>query len=350
MLLLDYPKLVFEPAALVRREKTGRAAPKLIEISPVNRCNHRCVFCCFDWLKRTPMQLDAGLVAGTLRDASAIGRRAGLRSQAVFFSGEGEPLLHPDIVAMTCTAGKLGFACAVNTNGVRLAGDALGVIDASQYIRISMNGVDARDYARVHRARKEDFGLVLSNLAKSVRYRDKANPDCNLNVQFIYTGQPVAKFAGFIRRVAATGIDLLTVKGAYQHPLMRFRIGKLREGHDALVEAARAWTGRMQVSMRMPGFEWHGRAYAECFGPEWFVEIAADGDCYPCGPYVGVKKYAFGNINRAPFGKIWWSPAHRRILRECRRMAGPCQEMCRLDITNRYLYRLYNTRKEDGFL
>lgn len=350
MLLLDYPKLSFEPEALVLRAKSGRAAPKLLEVSPVDRCNHRCIFCCFEWLERPAKQLELGALRLALADAAALGRRARLRGQAVFFSGVGEPLLHPDIVAMTRAAVEFGFACAVNTNGVRLCEERLAVIDVSQYIRISLNGVNPADFARVHRARAADFNVVLSNLRKAVSYRDKVNPDCNINVQFIHTGQDAQAVRSFLRTVAATGTDLLTIKCAYQHPYMRFKVGRLREGFAMLKDIAHTWKGKMRVELREPGFVWHGRSYSSCFGPEWFVEITADGNCYPCGPYVGVKKFSFGNINDTRFARIWWSPEHRRILAQCKRMVGPCQEMCRLDITNRFLYRLYNRKKEDSFL
>ncbi len=350
MLLLDYPKLSFEHNALAFRARTGRAAPKLLEISPVNRCNHRCIFCCFEWLERTAKQLDLRAVRVALADAAALGRRARLKGQAVFFSGEGEPLLHPDIVAMTRLAAQFGFACAVNTNGVRLCGDRLEVIDVSQYIRISVNGLNPRDFARVHRARSADFDVIMSNLRRAVAYRNRANPACNINVQFIHTGQDAKAFRSFLRTVVGTGTDLLTIKGAYQHPHMRFKVGKLREGYAVLKDIARDWNGKMRIELREPGFAWRERAYSRCYGPEWFVEIAADGNCYPCGPYVGVKRFSFGNVNEERFARIWWSPRHRSVLGQCRRMAGPCQEMCRLDITNRFLFRLYNRRKEDAFL
>ncbi len=350
MLLLDYPKLSFEPDALAFRARTGCAAPKLLEISPVNRCNHRCIFCCFDWFERTTRQLDLPAVWRTLQDAVSLRKRSRLKGQAVFFSGEGEPLLHPDIVAMTRLAAKLGFACAVNTNGVKLTGEKLGVIDDSQYIRISVNGVDPGDFARVHRAKASDFNVVMSNLRKAALHRDKANPGCNINVQFIHTGQDAKAVRAFAQTVANTGTDLLTIKGAYQHPYMKFKVGKLREDYAMLKEVACDRKGKMCIEVREPGFTWRERVYSECYGPEWFVEIAADGNCYPCGPYVGVKRFSFGNINESRFARIWWSPRHRRILSQCRRMAGPCQEMCRLDITNRFLYRLYNRRKEDAFL
>ena len=84
---------------------------------------------------------------------------------AVTFSGGGEPLLYPHFAETVAALGEGGVRVAALTNGSRLSGKVADALAAhATWIRVSIDGWDAKSYARYRQTRPTEFGQVMANL------------------------------------------------------------------------------------------------------------------------------------------------------------------------------------------
>ena len=91
--------------------------PGVVQIDLTDRCNNNCIAC---WcnspflskerLDRPKDTLPTNLVKKLIAGISKIGTRE------IYFSGGGEPFMHPDILEIIEYAKKMGIICSINTN------------------------------------------------------------------------------------------------------------------------------------------------------------------------------------------------------------------------------------------
>jgi MoaA/NifB/PqqE/SkfB family radical SAM enzyme len=93
--------------------------------------------------------------------------------EQVTLQGLGEPLLHPDLVAMVTAAKHRGLRVGFNTNGTLLTPDKAEALVAAgtDWMHVSMDGATAATFEHIrHGAR---FDQVLQNLRRLVAVRDR---------------------------------------------------------------------------------------------------------------------------------------------------------------------------------
>src|SRR5208282_3317539 len=111
--LLDGHKLHYHPRIVADFLEGKDAVPLYAEISPVAHCNHRCIFCNFNYLGHKGRFQDGRMLSLVEELAEA-----GVKS--VVFAGSGEPTIHPDKVPAIKRAKKAGLDVAMSTNGALL--------------------------------------------------------------------------------------------------------------------------------------------------------------------------------------------------------------------------------------
>ncbi len=109
--LFDGHKLSYHPERVGEFLTAGDCFPLYMEISPVGSCNHRCLFCAYDFIGYPNHRLDTTRMLKLLDELSVCGLKS------VLFAGEGEPLIHPDIRKLVTHAKSNNIDVGMFTNG-----------------------------------------------------------------------------------------------------------------------------------------------------------------------------------------------------------------------------------------
>lgn len=347
---LDGTKLIYHTEALARFRRGEVVYPILVEISPVSVCNHACQFCYYHDIhaKREFLEIE--------RMKTIISELKELGTKALFFSGEGEPLLHKQAPDMIEHAGRLGFSIAVNTNATPLKGQVMErVLPHLEWIRISLNGVNAQDYARVHRTKEADFERVIENIAAAVAFKRAGGLKVAIGIQCIYTGQKVDDLVALCKRVRDLGVDYFTVKQFNPHERSPLAEAPLDipppQAFSAVSDCA---TDDFQVTLRFGIVEtdWH-RPYKTCQALTFMTEIMANGKVYSCGPHLGEEDFCYGSIYDMDFKTLWSHENRAKVeghVRAIENLDHVCMPHCRPDQMNRLLWELENPPPHVNFV
>lgn len=349
---IDSHKLMFH-VDRVSKWLSGEAIyPIYIDVGISQGCNHRCVFCAFDYNKYRPVFLPPAYFYPFIRSAA----RHGVKS--VMFAGEGEPLLHPHAADFIAASRTAGIDTAVTSNGV-LFTPALShaCLPHLSWFRASIDAGTAVTYSKIHRAPPEDFRTVIENLAAAVEMRRKSRLKCVIGGQFLLIRQnydEAPRLAATLRRI---GLDYLIIKPYSQHPYSGnrpaadFSRKELEDMERRL--SAYSCTG-FQVVFRKTAIRKKNepKPYARCEGLPFITVVTSEGDLYPCSNFVGIKKYSLGNVCREPFHVVWNSRRKKRIFKDLlnRWDVRACRCGCRLDEINRYLHALQHPGAHVNFI
>ena len=89
--IFDGHKLVYHIDRVNNFLERGDCFPLYMEISIVGSCNHRCIFCAYDYIGHPNRKLETNALLRFIDQLSQCGVRS------ILYAGEGEPLLHPDL-------------------------------------------------------------------------------------------------------------------------------------------------------------------------------------------------------------------------------------------------------------
>lgn len=347
-LILDGTKLIYHLARLNAWNKDEKIFPIFIEISPIGFCNQSCTFCAYDYLKKTAERLDPKRIFRLLDEFALLGVKS------VFYSGEGEPLLYPEMVKVIRRTHALGLDCALNTNGILMLKDvSKKILKDLSWVRFSINAGNRKSYKRIHRAGEQDFDRLMQNLEDAVEIKRKYALEVSLGVQLVYIKQPVREIWQFARFLKNKGLDYFAIKQFNKHPFSRFDIRITSQDIEALKKIEALSDDRFYVTVRESfDAEKQLRKYKKCFGFDFFAEIKCDGGVYPCGPLLGIKKYCYGNINKDTFRDIWLGEKRARVLQGIYRDVdvARCMPNCRLHHINDFLWQLKNVPEHVNFI
>lgn len=335
---------------ILNKWKNGETIyPVFVEISPTDACNHKCVFCAYDYLERKHNFINSKKLKDTFNELHKLG------TKALFYSGEGEPLLHKELPDIIKHAANLGYDQALNTNGVLLADKKMEqIVPYMSWIRTSINGVSEQDYANIHKVDKKYYKVVLNNLENAARFSKQHNLETAIGVQCIYLNQPIEKLAIYIKRIRNTGINYVSIKQFNEHPSNPFKLDKPLPNPEELKALEDLSTNDFQVTIRLEleTRKWR-RPYTKCLALPFFAEIVANGDVYACGPHLGEKEFCYGNIYETDFKTLWSEKGRAAVENHVCSIADldrTCMPNCRLDQINRLLWDLQNPPDHINFI
>jgi radical SAM protein with 4Fe4S-binding SPASM domain len=340
---IDSHKLMFHPERVAAWLRGENAAPIYMEVSPSGACNHRCLFCGLDFMSYRPLFLDTGMLKARLTELGEYGLKS------IMFAGEGEPLLHRDIVPLAVHTKDAGIDVAFTTNGVLLAGEKqTGLLGVSSWIKVSCNAGTADTYARVHGTQANDFERVFKNLEAAVALREKYGFACTLGVQTLLLPDVVEEIEQLAKRCRDIGLDYIVVKPYSQHPQSNTSVYKDISYRDceALAEKLEILSdGRFKTVFRLRGMRKHdegSRPYSRCLGLPFWSYIDSAGNVWGCSVYLGDERFNYGNVNDETFRQIWEGERRKASLEWVagKLDAGSCRVGCRMDEVNRFLWGL----------
>lgn len=357
-LQLDGTKLPHHVDELVRWRNGETVYPLLVEISPTDTCNHGCLFCAYDYIDGRSSQpaakkdninfLDADRLKVIIDELRVLG------TKSLFYSGEGEPLLHKRLPEVIAFAGDLGFDQALNTNGTAL-GDATiaSILPWMSWVRFSINGVNAADYAMNHRTRPEQFELVLRNIEAAAEFKARNGLDVALGVQSVYMGQRPEEIYELAARSKEIGASYFSLKQFNLHPANPYAQSEppTREDFQRVTDLG---DEMFQSHVRLPfGDPAPVRSYKSCLALPFFAEIVANGEVYACGPHLGEEAFGYGSIYDMDF-KTMWSAGNRKKVEDhvsnIEDLDHVCMPNCRLNDVNKFLWNLAHPPAHTNFI
>jgi len=350
---LDGHKLIYHLERLNRFVEHSDCYPLYMEVSPVATCNHRCKFCAYDFIGHPNRKLEKERTIALLEELKA----AGLKS--LLYSGEGEPLLHPDIDEFVIHAKNIGIDVGMYTNGHFLSKDLAGKIMPSlTFVRFSFSGGSDKNYAEVHNVKAGIFDRVVENITAASEVKKEHGLDIDIGVQFVLIPENIKYLIDAVKIMKESIIDYFVIKPFVQQSEQQFfqQTERLRmEDLEGLFDKAESLSDQnFKVIARRDSFRDYGRrSYDRCYGTSFISVLNSAGDISTCLPYWDKEEFCFGNIYSNTFKEIWLGKRRTKIKEylEHTMNAQECPPNCRPNAINEFLWEVMNpTFKHINFI
>lgn len=347
---IDSHKLIYHPERVADWLKGENIYPIEIEISPSGTCNHRCIFCAYDYIGYEPRFLNKDIL---FRDIEHMSRR-GLKS--VICSGEGEPLLNKDMPEIANRIKSFGVDVAMSTNGVLLTRERIQeCLKAFTWVRYSIASMEQSSYDKIQRGKDGDLEKVKINLSEAVRYKRDNQLETTLGVQCLLLPDNQKYVLDMARELRDIGVDYFTIKPYSQnlHSENSFDVD-YEEMLDLEKELQAYVTDAFSIYFRANAMKkmHHEKCYKQCYGLPFMTHIDASGNVWPCVAHIGVEGFCYGNINEQTFEEIWEGKQRQEVNSKLNAMDinKVCREACRLDEINKYLDELKHPGAHVNFI
>ena len=346
---IDSHKLHLHPERVAEWKEKGDCYPIYVEIGPTNKCNHSCVYCALDWVKKGRVDIDKNVMLKTLEEMASCGVKS------VMFAGEGEPLIHENICDFVRTAHDLGLKCSITTNGVLFDKEkAERCLPYLSWIRFSVDAGTRENYARIHRTRERDFDVVIKNIGGAVKIKEENGYKVNIAAQALLIPETIGEAEKLTQIIKSTGADNIQIKPYSKHPnsINEFNVDYTIL-KDLKIKVEKLMDEKFQVIYREEAMERleTEREYKECLGIHFFALIDAKGNILPCNIFYDKQEFFYGNLYENGFKEIWDGEKRKNVLEKLKKqgMIG-CREICRVDPHNRWLWRIKNPNAFDAFI
>lgn len=347
-LRIDSHKLMYHPRRIVEWLDKKNIYPIYAEVAPTSSCNHRCVFCAFDYMNYQPKFLKKDVFMKTFDFLS----KNGLKS--IMFAGEGEPFMNKETPDLIEFAKKKGLDISVTTNGVLMSQEITKrILGLLSWVRISLNAGNRQNYSKIHGCTQEDFDIVMDNIKYAVYLKKRQQYKTKIGVQLLLIKDNLDDVLSFSKDIKKIGVDYYSIKPYSQHPesINRFQ-GTLdyKECYSLEKELKKEETDDFKIFFRADAIKRLSisRKYNKCLGNSFWTYIDANEKVWSCSAFLGINDYCFGDLNEKTFDEIWNSERRKKILESIN--AKNCREICRLDSINNYLYRILNPKQHDNFI
>lgn len=326
---LDSHKLNYHPERVSQWLGGEEIAPILVEICPIGRCNHRCVFCAYNYTDYKGETLDYDVLCSAINDMAKMGVKA------IDWDTEGEPLLHPFLPDLIVHTKRCGIDSAVETNGVLLTEDFVRKWGyAITYIKVSVDAACNETHHKIHRGGKNDFDKILANIRSAVALKTGAF----ISIQMVLLKENEDEVVELARIAKEIGVDWLVVKPFSAHPFQNSSLVHMGDVNKILdidgIIVRKETFGRL----------FKERDYPICYGVNFVSNIDCYGNVTVCNTLTRKAEYNLGNIYKESFRDIWNRRPREFDIRECKR------EVCRMDKQNLYLWELKNPSRHVNFI
>lgn len=349
-IFFDGHKLLHHLDRLIPWSEGEKIFPLYIAFGPTSFCQCQCVFCPFHSQKhpQLPFHFPFERFSSLIYELKEVGVKS------LFFSGTGEPLLHPNIYEMVEKAHEGGLSVALNSNGLNLSLDNKKldlILNNLDWCRFSINGHDGKSYSKTHGVNEESFERVLKNIHALALRKKTQGGKCTIGVQSLYLGQSKDELIYFVSRLRDFGVDYFSLK-----PFLSHEASLLKEEFipalDSLNELEKLTTKSFKVVTRSSFKEKKNRIYNKCFSFDFMCEIDSDGEVYTCGAKVSDKNFSYGSILDKSFSEVWMSEKRQAQIEEIHRQLDvqTCMPHCRHHEVNNWLWSYCHPPEHRNFI
>jgi len=351
---VDGHKLMYYPEEVARWLTTGKTTPLHVEVGPTNRCNHHCSFCSVDWVTHGKILIDTDVLVRAIHSMGDVGVKS------IYFAGEGEPMLHPDMDKFVQAAHERGIKTSMSTNGSRLSEKTLDtVFKYFSWIRLSMDAATADTHRSIHM--NKDFDRIIENIRRAAKFKKDNNLNIDIGAQFIVLEENLTELEMFADLMKDIGVDNIQFKPHHNHPksasnptlynltdeaLRQRLLARSDENFTVMVRSK-----NLQEMPEIPG-QSHNYCYKKCFAYNFLTLIDAKGACYGCNVFYNKPDYSFGNIHEQSFEEIHTNGQVQEVIDRVAELEHlQCGNYkCRPHILNEYLHRIKKPEKNDEFI
>lgn len=346
---IDSHKLMYHPERVCEWKEKGDCFPVYVEIGLTNTCNHKCKFCALDWIEHGKISIDSSVLMKNLENMSLNGVKS------IMYAGEGEPLLHKDVVEIVEKTKRENIDVSITTNGIALTQKkAERILPNLSWIRFSIDAGKAKTYSYLHGTKEEDFEILMRNLEYSVKIKNKNNLETTIGTQALLTKNNQEELVILAKRLKEIGVDNLQIKPYSHHPSSKndlsfdySKVEDIRKSLESMADSKFKIIFRVQTMNRLN----EKVDYNQCLGIPFFALIDSSGNVLPCNLYYGEKEFFYGNIKDNLFSDIWKGEKRKEVLTKLKQKGvEECRKGCRLDVINRYLQRMKNPHPHDNFI
>ena len=302
--------------------------PFHVQIDLTNNCNNNCIGC---WCNSPLLEekvlspeekkqtLPFDLVKELLDELSQLG------TKEIYFSGGGEPFIHPQIMEILAYAKKKGFTCYVNTNFTLLDKERIiKLIDLGvEHLTVSTWAATPKTYAITHSNKNEEtFKAMIENL-KFLNKTKRRTPYIKLyNVIFNLNYQELKEMVALARETGSESVEFTlidTIPGKTDKLLLNpLQIEDLQKSAQEITQGldSRGYFGGVLL-FRFDSFLRRISSFSDltkatydrniidripCYIGWCFSRIMPNGDVNAC---LKAHRIPTGNLYRTSFSDIW---------------------------------------------
>lgn len=291
-------------------------SPVIWHVYPTNACTHDCSFCIMKADRENLAQLPKETLLKAVRAAKVFG------SEAIHFSGGGEPLLHPDILEAVKEAE--GLTRIMSTNGSLLSNEIVKNLDS---VRISINAGSKESHAKIMRA--DTWGKIWKNI-------DSIDDKGKLGLAFVVTQDNWHEVYSFCELAARHNVNFVHIRPGYI-PEYDDRIQSLLPAVKGLTDQAKKDFPNLNIYSVNDKFDgyWTERKYEKCLATPLNAVLKANGRFIPCQDRLDKE---FGDLNTQSFAEIWGSQEHKETLASIN--CDDCPR-CVMNKANEYIQNIF---------
>lgn len=348
-IMLDNHKLTNHLDRIVAWQKGENITPVTVEIGAASRCNQRCLFCGYDYMGHKKGVMDDDMILRISEQLPAAGVKG------IVYAGDGEPFLCKALPEAFQIAKNAGADVSTSTNGVLLKPEMLPILaDNLTWIRFSISGGTADDYATVHQCSSRFFEIALKNLAALVEEKHKRQSKLTIGVQIVLIPENIKNVAKLAKRVSEIGADYFVMKPFYHHDANDYGQGvkiDYDDYRDVIHEAESYARDDFVAKMRWGTLENTQRIYNRCQALPFFVYINPNGDVHPCLAHQSKEANSIGNLDDASFKEIWESDRKKAVFERFSNIdVSKCQPNCRHHSMNQFLWQITEQPQHVNFI
>lgn len=280
-------------------------APRFISCWISEVCNLDCTYCYFSNTNhdKSHQYINADRFIQWLSQAKAAG------TEALEFSGGGEPTLHPRFEEIFTRARAMGYQLGLITHACNPM-PLEGLVENFKYVRCGLDAATVETHDKIKRNNREKywFPKAIANIHELVRLRDEKIKktglrDFTVGIKVVLNSINVHELEAMIKLAQDLEVDYIQIKREHSSdndiPVEDFaRIQKVMDDN--------AWNGTTRVT----GTMMHARARTKCFMSPIHTVVTATGKILQCCFF---EDRPIGTIFQE-FPDVWGGAEHRRVV------------------------------------
>jgi len=271
--------------------------PRFVSIWLSTVCDLGCDYCFFSKYNKSTRQF-----INTQKLYTFIDELASLGTEAIEFSGGGEPTLHPDCFNIAEYAVKRGLKVGLLTNGAKFDFDKIKYFS---YIRIGLDAIDNIGYRKIKKSNKTRFDKTITSIKKLKSYTVSGRP--RIGVKFMLTKENCMEIASMIEFALKLGVDYCHFKATHTDSNSIKNLDLINRVENIL----------KYFKAKSPKFVYGSivreKLKTKCFMSPIHTVITANGDLLVCC-YFYNKEHIVGSVFKDSFSKVWFSKKHIELL------------------------------------